>query len=207
MGRLEEGVTLVSQLQAIEPLAMFMSRDQQYNLTAARRFEEAEAEYQRSRTLDGDHRNPVFVAFLRLLAREDADPQALRALYRQLFELPNTPVPRYIHDLGDKLQDRVGMLTILRKDFEARRDPSIRSYADALGDANLALAALRAMWKGRNPDFRAYWELWLAPYSSMRTLPGFKELMREVGLVDYWRQTGDWGDVCKPVGKTDFECN
>ena len=32
-------------------------------------------------------------------------------------------------------------------------------------------------------------------------------LMRETGLVDYWRQTGEWGDVCRPVGDDDFECS
>jgi hypothetical protein len=37
-------------------------------------------------------------------------------------------------------------------------------------------------------------------------LPGFKALMRETGLADYWRHTGDWGDVCRPVGDDDFEC-
>jgi hypothetical protein len=63
------------------------------------------------------------------------------------------------------------------------------------------------MWEGRSPVYGKYWELWLAPYSGMRSLPGFKELMLEVGLVDYWRQTGDWGDICKPVGDADFECN
>ena len=31
--------------------------------------------------------------------------------------------------------------------------------------------------------------------------------MIETGLADYWRQTGDWGDVCRPVGDDDFECS
>ena len=31
--------------------------------------------------------------------------------------------------------------------------------------------------------------------------------MRELGLVDYWRAVGDWGDFCKPVGDDDFECH
>ncbi|MDQ1345699.1 MAG: hypothetical protein QG586_1230, partial [Pseudomonadota bacterium] len=26
------------------------------------------------------------------------------------------------------------------------------------------------------------------------------------GLADYWRQTGEWGDVCRPAGADDFEC-
>ena len=47
----------------LEPQAMFVSRDQQWNLYAARRFEESEAEYQRSQTLDGNHVEPDSLAF------------------------------------------------------------------------------------------------------------------------------------------------
>jgi len=29
---------------------------------------------------------------------------------------------------------------------------------------------------------------------------------RERLIDDYWRETGKWGDFCKPVGADDFEC-
>lgn len=35
----------------------------------------------------------------------------------------------------------------------------------------------------------------------------FKDILRDLGLVDYWRSTGNWGDFCKPVGAEDFECS
>jgi len=31
-------------------------------------------------------------------------------------------------------------------------------------------------------------------------------MMRDIGLADYWRTIGNWGDFCHPVGKDDFEC-
>lgn len=40
----------------------------------------------------------------------------------------------------------------------------------------------------------------------MGKLPGFKDLVREVGLVDYRRSSGNWGDFCYPVSNDDFEC-
>jgi TolB-like protein len=206
VGRLEDTIELIDRLKAIEPLAMFMSRDQQWNLTAAGRFEEAEAEFQRSRTLDGSREQPNQIAFLRMLAREDADPQALRALHREWLDGLGARVAPYQRELGENLGDRKAMQEILRKEFEARRNPTVGQYADALGNADLALAAMRSMWKGRSPSYEAYWQLWLTPYSGMRTLPGYKELMREVGLEDYWRKSGNWGDVCRPVGDDDFEC-
>jgi tetratricopeptide (TPR) repeat protein len=53
VGRLEETFRISDELQAMEPLAMFMSRDQQWIHTSLRRYEDAEAEYQHSRTLAG----------------------------------------------------------------------------------------------------------------------------------------------------------
>ena len=38
------------------------------------------------------------------------------------------------------------------------------------------------------------------------TTPAFKKLLIETGVADYWRQTGKWGDGCKPVGADDFQC-
>ncbi len=85
--------------------------------------------------------------------------------------------------------------------------PSIAPYADALGAADLTLAAIREGWKAPSPNlYLKYWLLWTYPHSGLRTLPGFKELLREAGFVDYWRQSGNWADACKPVGDDDFEC-
>ncbi|MCH8336826.1 MAG: hypothetical protein IIC61_13190 [Proteobacteria bacterium] len=48
--------------------------------------------------------------------------------------------------------------------------------------------------------------IWRPIHKEMRRLPGFKDLVQNVGLVDYWRSTGNWGDFCKPIGDDDFEC-
>ena len=115
-------------------------------------------------------------------------------------------LPPYVQELEPILGDRPRMLEILRREFAARPSPEMIRFADALGDADLALAVLRSIWNERS-GYSKYEYLWTSPYSALRTLPGFKALMRETGLVDYWRQTGEWGDVCKPVGDDDFECS
>ena len=207
VGRLEETVRIVDELQAIEPLAMFVSRDQQWNLTALRRYDDAEAEYLRGKTLAGSHAEPEYIRFLRLLSREDTDPQVLRDQYRRMRDSRDGTLPDDLRELAPVLGDRARMLEVLRKGFVAEPSRVIDGTADALGDAELAFAAMRSTWHGRGSDYDDYWQLWLTPYSSMRTLPGYKALMRETGLADYWRQTGDWGDVCRPVGDDDFECS
>ncbi len=34
----------------------------------------------------------------------------------------------------------------------------------------------------------------------------FREYVIQTGLVDYWRKSGKWGDMCRPRGEDDFEC-
>jgi hypothetical protein len=30
--------------------------------------------------------------------------------------------------------------------------------------------------------------------------------VRELGLADYWRASGNWSDFARPLGTDDFEC-
>ena len=209
MGRFDEGIELQAQVMTLEPRAMFVSRDQQWNLYIAGRFEESEAEYQRSQILDGSHFSPDFLALLRGLARQDADPQALRELLqRTLFEAD--PPLQWAHDFGAAIPNREGMRAVLRKAFEAGEHilppPFFPSLADAVGDRDLALTALRSDLARIRGTTATWWQPWLLPNSGVRADPRFKELMREAGLADYWRQSGKWSDFCGPVGEDDFEC-
>jgi tetratricopeptide (TPR) repeat protein len=216
VGHLDETVAVVEQLRTIEPLAMFISRDLQFDYTAARRLDDAEAEYQRSLPLEGNDTEPTGLAFHRMLARPNADLKALRDLHGQLAKTLDWP---FLLDLGGVLGDRSAMLAVLR---EAAKDPVYggnragivfqMETADALGDADVAVDALRRFLesvKGFNDGtmhHKAYWQFWTAPHSSIRAHPEFKRLLIQTGVADYWRKTGRWGDGCKPVGADDFQC-
>ena len=206
MGRIDETIELQARVIALEPRVMIVSRDQQFNLYAAGRFEETEAEYQRSQTLDGNHANANFLALSRALARQNADPQALRELFQAAWSADDELPPQWWHNFGAAIPNRQGMLAILRKACEAGEWCPF-SLADALGDRDLALTALRSDVT-RNRGMTGNWtQLWLLPHSSVRADPRFKELIREAGLDDYWRQSGKWADFCGPVGEDDFECH
>ena len=47
--------------------------------------------------------------------------------------------------------------------------------------------------------------LWQPLMRDSRKLPGFKDLVRNLGLVDYWRAY-EWPDFCRPAGAADFIC-
>ena len=88
-----------------------------------------------------------------------------------------------------------------------RGDPNHRLYvglwAGYFGDATLALKATRAAID-EQAGLMVY--VWLPQLASMRRLPEFKEYLREIGMVDYWKEYG-WPDICHELGEDDFECD
>jgi len=46
---------------------------------------------------------------------------------------------------------------------------------------------------------------WSRLPGAFRQTEAFKDAMREQGLVDYCRSTGNWGEFCRPLGNDDFE--
>ena len=73
----------------------------------------------------------------------------------------------------------------------------IAVWAGLFGDPDLSLAAMQ-----RTPDA---WAFWIPALSDVRASPGFRELMREIGMVEYWETYG-WGEFCRPVDAETFEC-
>jgi len=218
VGHLDETVALVEQVRAVEPMALFLSRDLQYDYTAARRYQEAEAEYQRGRGLEGSQLDPDYVAFIRQLAgKRPGGLEQLRDLHRRVVQDSDFDTP-FFRDLGAALDDREAMLALVRKALaDETYGGSNAAYAtinvaDALGDADLAMAALRRYLETQEGFEQGavaqypYVAFWNAPYSDLRAHPDFKKLLAQAGVVDYWRQTGRWGDGCMPVGAADFQC-
>jgi TolB-like protein len=218
LGELDDTVTLVEQMRAIDPMALYLSRDLQYDYIAARRFQDAEDEYKRGQSLEGSQFQPTLVAFLRQLAgkRPGGTPE-LRELHRRLMQEKELDT-QAMRDLGKVLGDRDAMLAVVRRaisdDAYGIRDfvDIWGSVADALGDADLAVVAMRKTLEraegfneGRMPQFY-YVIFWIYPYSGVRSHPEYKNLLVRAGVVDYWRQTGNWGDGCGPVGRNDFQC-
>ena len=47
--------------------------------------------------------------------------------------------------------------------------------------------------------------VWFPAFRGVRRDPGFKALMREARLVDFWLQSRKWPDRGRPLGEDDVE--
>jgi hypothetical protein len=78
----------------------------------------------------------------------------------------------------------------------------IAHWAAYYDEPGLALEMLNLIAPGAADDGL----LWRPIMSEVRQLPGFRDLVRREGLVDYWEAYG-WPDLCQPTTSGDFECH
>jgi TolB-like protein/DNA-binding winged helix-turn-helix (wHTH) protein len=83
---------------------------------------------------------------------------------------------------------------------------NIAQDAAFLGDKQLALEGMKALLNSNFAFETTAFVLWRPVLRDVRSEPAFKALLRERGLAQYWRTTGNWGDSCRPLGSDDFEC-
>jgi len=108
----------------------------------------------------------------------------------------------------DVLDAPAQAMTILRATYanQSARWPSklhdIALLAAYFGDRDFALKVLGE--DARYSTLRLM-ALWYPMISDIRSMPGFKELVTDLNLVEYWRANG-WADWCRPLGEDDFEC-
>ncbi len=110
-----------------------------------------------------------------------------------------------------RLDNKEAALAAIREAFKdpANQDGTrigvVGEYADHFGDKETALAAYRRSLVELHS--LTFTELWQPSETGLRSDPRFKDIVRDLGMVDYWRASGNWGNFCKPMGKDDFECH
>ncbi|HWN37163.1 MAG TPA: FlgO family outer membrane protein [Gammaproteobacteria bacterium] len=209
-GRFREALPRIQRQIAEDPLSLNASYGWQIMLTLTSRDDEADAEYLRSRSLTGERGFVDVLALWRLLTRP-SEPAALRAQFELTARTGGRPFDRLAAELADELDDREAAVATLHRLYA---DPAMQTasgmlwlagFADHFNDTDLALSALRRSYVdlgGTNIGM-----LWRPMSNPLRADPRFKDIVRDLGLVDYFRASGNWGDFCRPLpGGDDFEC-
>lgn len=189
-----------------DPVSLGVSTRLQLVLYTVGQLGEAEREYARSADLQGDR---IFVESYALMRAvlEDFDTSAI-----------NDRIARYEAEVPEELRLFSSVLASLNEPVVAIEDlrsalnnpgPGAASplliawWADYFGETDLALESMRRYFEQTS---RADSSIWTPFFRNSRAAPGFRELVRNYGLVAYWRETGNWGDFCRPLDDTEFEC-
>jgi TolB-like protein len=208
-GHLREGAQMGIDWVRVDPLSAEASFANTMWLMYVGRDEDALAEYKRAKSLGLASEWPMLT---RQLRAANIDLAALKAQFVAggvEKEKPDS-LQRQIFDALGKAD---ALRAVLKNALEAPA-PAVETlanvavFADGFGERDLALAAIRkdaVTPHARNPH-RIGTLLWYPYKTQLRKDPRFKEIVREIGLVDYWRKSGNWGDFCKPLGNDDFEC-
>ena len=142
------------------------------------------------------------------MAFNEQDPAAIKAA---INGLPETNLSN-IHLYGPMLTDFESPERVLSLLNAVYRDKSLK-WPRKLHD--IAMAAVYFDYPELALEIKAedirvnpsrIVAIWYPVMSTVRQLPGFKDLVTELNLVEYWRAYG-WADACRPLGDDDFECS
>jgi TolB-like protein len=199
VGRSKESSTYFLRAQRAEPLSAQPSYMLSVSYVIASEAEKADAEISNLNRFN-DPALTVSIETVRALAIRDqvalrkltaSDASGLGEALRQGFTDPTVAIAA-LRKVYEDPANRKGFVQM----------SAVSQWAAYFGDEQLALQALRAL----SPSLESF-VIWEPNLTRVRQLRGFKDLVRDLKLVDYWRSSGNWGDFCKPVGKDDFECH
>lgn len=201
IGRVEEALEERLVARRSDPLNGLQSFGVQLDLLLLGRYEEALAEYERNADLPRNGNAMEVINVPWLIERGDVEAVEQRFsrgsdIFRRVGELLDAPdralevMRQIMDDPGYKLRDEQAQLAIL---------------AAYYGDPSLAVGFLRNAYFAYG--FAGFFLMWHPELSSARQTDDFKQFARDLGLVELWRETGEWGDYCHPVSDTDFECS
>lgn len=200
VGRSSEALEFYERAQAADPLSPRVALQIETNYLIRSDLQGLDAVHAKTLELATNYPWGEGFAYLRYMATGD------RARVQQLLERGATPVEVRLRkallasgsrrsELQQLIDDPANKASSLQMDILAH-------WAVFFGENDLALRALRqAFGPGTNTFY-----LWRVDLKPLRTMPEFKALVRDLGLYDYWRTSGKWGSVCKPLGKDDFSC-
>jgi Tfp pilus assembly protein PilF len=206
VGRSAEALAETARAAAADPLSLRVSGRLQQDLYVMGRSEDARAEYERTLALTGNREPAEHLALMRIWDAGDSGPTA--AQFRRFLDHLVFPVP-ILHQVCALIDRPSAAVDLLRSAFsdpayqDAARQMVLSWYLARFGGAPLAIAAMRRAYLDLGGSYLV--GMWFPFMREVRKLPDFKVLLRDLGIYDYWRKSGKWGDFARPRGTDDFE--
>lgn len=178
-----------------------------FTLDCLGRFDEADAESERMRRVGAAPHLIEYFSLLRRLARGDAYDAIIEQAERYLaIDLNYLPVLR---EILARLNDRPAMARLVHDAFadpfyqDASHMTGLSQLAGYCGEDDLAVNCLREAYvTHKGVTLIGLWHPLLA---GTRKLDGFKQVLRDIGLVGHWQRSGKWADFVRPLSDDDFE--
>jgi len=201
VGYLRKCHELVEEDRRNDPLDPTTRAIYMFNLGLLGDIQGAEKENEHGKAIFGDQwvLGDLIITLVRLGAKD----------VLSINEIPEIPEFGSIWAMGrEHIESPEEGLTELRRIYTdndnlgAREIVEISMFAAYFGDPEFALNAMERMNVG------GLWFIciWSPVFQEVRELSRFKEFVREIGLVDFWKKFG-WPDLCRPIGDDDFECD
>jgi TolB-like protein len=208
VGRSAEAAQASEIARVADPLSLAVATQTLQDFYTAGRTAEAEAEYTRTLDLPGNREPTEHTALLWVW--DAGDPARIKAQFRRFLDSARqffpSPALNAVFEVIDRPADARALLRSAFDDSayqDSTRIMLLSWHAARFGDIELANAALRRCYIDMNGlHLKAIWFPFLR---DVRKTSAFKELVRDLGLYDYWRASGQWGDFARPVGENDFE--
>ena len=209
VGRVREALEYHQRAAEREPLSMLNALLVAVTMELTGDLEGSLRELERAKQLEGSQASvagPALAVELQLGDRARIDAAATLAIRHDLLPGTDGGLNRTMHAHLDDPQ------AAIRKLREFLDEPAFDNtlarmimalWASYFGDDDFALALIALPLVSQSVVPRV---IWRQMHAKMRQLPEFKDLLRQLGLLDYWRETGKWGDYVRPVGDDDFEC-
>jgi hypothetical protein len=209
VGRFEKVLEFARRAVRCDPMDRMSSLMLHDLLDICGRLDEADEEARRNRDLPGD-RSHFDLAMLHR-AKGRATPAELSVLFQNLVASGDSVLPVPLHrQLEPVLHDPEAAIKLVRA---ALTDPGcqdpfrqiwIARLAAFYDDTGTAVEVLRRVFMDRQTMIDLRCMMWQQPFRQARRDARFKDVLESMGLPDYWRATGKWGDFVRPLGKGEF---
>ncbi len=204
VGRTTVSAQLKAKLFAIDPRYRNRQGLTIYDYLPLRKYDELWAAYDASRK-----ENPAFDFLREYMAMWAAWDEGKIDRVRTQLDAIKVANPFYGELVGmlDQPDMVLGKLQTIADGPEIGRGgfSNAALLAGQYDDPELAVKLLRRAYLG--PGWAGNFMTWFPQLSDARKTASFKQFVRDIGWEEMYRQSGDWGDFCKPLGATDFECS